>query len=412
MSFEYYTHPLPPGLPASTQPAHGPDGNVYGPGPRVPLWVISPWSRGGWVNSEAFDHTSVLRFLEARFGVMEPNIVAYRRLISGDLTTAFNFAQPNNEPLPTLDGRKTKGEADAERAAQQALPQVTPDPARGLPVQTTGTRPSRALPYVLHVSAHVDAAKRAVELLFVNTGFQGAVFHVYDKQHLDRLPQRYAVEPLKALEDTWTPTVDDNGLYDLWVLGPNGFHRHFQGDLNQIMTANAPNPEIFVGYDVFGGGLHLQLRNAGGGAVKFTVSSNKIYGPLSAVRSSVSAFRQVPLLPGFGPDPIGLDSGSLIPVGLRSGAVPEFGQPGFGLARPPGFVPGPVFGPGPGMSWSITAPAGDPGELYWDLEGSGFWYDFVITSDSDSRFSRRIAGRVETGRHSVSDPGMGLADQF
>ena len=39
-----------------------PDGRVYGPGPRVPLYVISPWSRGGWVNSQVFDHTSVLMF--------------------------------------------------------------------------------------------------------------------------------------------------------------------------------------------------------------------------------------------------------------------------------------------------------------------------------------------------------------
>ncbi|MCB2747270.1 hypothetical protein KQ905_14885, partial [Listeria monocytogenes] len=45
----------------------------YGLGPRVPMYVISPWSKGGWVNSQVFDHTSVIRFLEQRFGVMEPN---------------------------------------------------------------------------------------------------------------------------------------------------------------------------------------------------------------------------------------------------------------------------------------------------------------------------------------------------
>jgi len=49
-------------------------GRPYGLGPRVPMYVISPWSRGGYVNSQVFDHTSVIRFLEARFGVMEPNI--------------------------------------------------------------------------------------------------------------------------------------------------------------------------------------------------------------------------------------------------------------------------------------------------------------------------------------------------
>ncbi|MBH9710712.1 alkaline phosphatase family protein, partial [Burkholderia contaminans] len=87
------------------------DGRVYGPGPRVPMYVISPWRRGGWVNSQVFDHTSVLRFLEARFGVAEKNISAYRRAVLGDLTSAFNFATPNNEQLPDLT-LLTKAQAD------------------------------------------------------------------------------------------------------------------------------------------------------------------------------------------------------------------------------------------------------------------------------------------------------------
>eukprot|EP01035_Chromulina_nebulosa_P032939 gene32938-44062_t len=44
-------------------------GRPYGLGPRVPMYVVSPWSRGGWVSSEVFDHTSVIRFMETRFGV-------------------------------------------------------------------------------------------------------------------------------------------------------------------------------------------------------------------------------------------------------------------------------------------------------------------------------------------------------
>jgi phospholipase C len=71
----------------------------YGLGPRVPMYVISPWSRGGWVNSEVFDHTSVIRFIERRFGVMEPNISQWRRAVCGDLTGAFDFARPDNRPF-------------------------------------------------------------------------------------------------------------------------------------------------------------------------------------------------------------------------------------------------------------------------------------------------------------------------
>ena len=50
--------------------------------------------------------------------------------------------------------------------------------------------------------------------------------------------------------------------------------------------------------------------------------------------------------------------------------------------------------------------------MRWRLDGSGQWYDFVVTCDADTSFYRRFAGRVETGRHSVSDPAMGLADRF
>jgi len=62
----------------------------YGLGVRVPMIVISPWSKGGWVDSEVFDHTSLIRFIEQRFGggqhVRENNITAWRRAITGDLT--------------------------------------------------------------------------------------------------------------------------------------------------------------------------------------------------------------------------------------------------------------------------------------------------------------------------------------
>ena len=66
------------------------DGETYGDvpiglGPRVPLLVISPWTRGGWVSSELMDHSSVIRLLERRFGVMEPNISPWRRAVCGDL---------------------------------------------------------------------------------------------------------------------------------------------------------------------------------------------------------------------------------------------------------------------------------------------------------------------------------------
>lgn len=72
-------------------------------------------------------------------------------------------------------------------------------------------RPSRALPYELHASAQVDAGKGTVTLKFANTGLTAAVFHVYDKLHLDRVPRRYVVEPGKVLRGDWAALTDDGG---------------------------------------------------------------------------------------------------------------------------------------------------------------------------------------------------------
>ena len=101
----------PPGTPGEyvTAPAV-PDPTVIGSPPitgpiglgfRVPLLIISPFSRGGFVSSDLFDHTSVLRFLETRFGAEVPNLSAWRRSAVGDLTTALNFAAPNTS-IPNL----------------------------------------------------------------------------------------------------------------------------------------------------------------------------------------------------------------------------------------------------------------------------------------------------------------------
>jgi phospholipase C len=117
--FDHVPPPVPPPATAgeflgvSTLPAAA--AGVAGPiglGFRVPMLVISPFSRGGLVCSDVFDHTSLLRFIETRFGAEVPNLSAWRRGAVGDLTTAFNFAAPNSSvpalPQPSaLDPRVT-----------------------------------------------------------------------------------------------------------------------------------------------------------------------------------------------------------------------------------------------------------------------------------------------------------------
>lgn len=269
ISREFYTMPAPPG--ASTKPAS--DGKPFGPGPRLPTLVISPWSVGGWVNSQAFDHTSTLRFLEQRFGVLEPNISPYRRAMLGDMLSCFDFRQPN-AAKPALATAPTRAQADAQLSQQVASGKV-PVPAFGtepLPSQALMLRPSRALPYRLHTSANIDLANGQVWLSFSNTGEQGAVFHVYDELNLSRRPRRYAVEAGKLISDAWQAMADNHGKYRLWVLGPNGYHRHFSGDLHAY--ASGPQPEIRVCYDHQDNAVAVTIMNMGDFPAEVTVTAN------------------------------------------------------------------------------------------------------------------------------------------
>ena len=95
---EYVTAPAVPDPTVVGSPAiSGPIGLGF----RVPMLIISPFSRGGFVSSDLFDHTSVLRFLETRFGAEVPNLSAWRRATVGDLTSAFNFKSPD-QSIPSL----------------------------------------------------------------------------------------------------------------------------------------------------------------------------------------------------------------------------------------------------------------------------------------------------------------------
>jgi phospholipase C len=245
---EYYTNAIA-GVTA-TRP--------YGMGPRVPMYIVSPWTRGGWVDSQVFDHTSTIRFLEARFGVVEPNITPWHRAVSGDLTSAFDFAHPNDQELPELPDMSY---ATIDTLVITGLPPVAVPAEQTLPVQDQGLRYSRALPYVLHASLSAAPHSERVSIRFDNDGRQGAVFHVYDRLHLDRFPRRYTVEAGKCLSDGWD-TAADAGTYDLWLIGPGGFHRHFTGSTAPDHRAAPPSLELH--YEPSRLAVELVARNASG----------------------------------------------------------------------------------------------------------------------------------------------------
>jgi phospholipase C len=260
---------------------------VWGMGPRVPMYVISPWSKGGWVNSQVFDHTSTIRFVEKRFGVMEPNISPWRRAVAGDLMSCFNFATPNDAPIVLPDTSAL--DAKSRTLTKTTTPPVAPMPV--LPVQATGVRPSRALPYELQVTASIHPntttlGATQVGLRFTNTGGVAVVYHVYDRLRLTDMPRRYTVEAGKELNDVWTPAA--SGSYDLWVLGPNGFHRHFAGNARRVAAAGQPNPDVLISYDTGANQLMIKLVNAGPVACTFSIGANAYFDATPTTQAVVA----------------------------------------------------------------------------------------------------------------------------
>ncbi|MBV0888741.1 phospholipase C, phosphocholine-specific [Komagataeibacter oboediens] len=200
------------------------DNLPYGLGPRVPMLAISPWSTGGFVCSDVFDHTSVIRFITARFGVDEPNITPWRRSVCGDLTTAFDFSAPGQTRLGGLPDTR-----DYREKVEQARHRVDPAPparsvAGDMGIQESGTRPLRPTSYDLAVNETMGTDAGALVLEFSSHGALGACFYVYH-EHTDDVPRRHTVGAGDSLTDTLA--LSTHGV-DVWsVTGPNGFLRRF-----------------------------------------------------------------------------------------------------------------------------------------------------------------------------------------
>jgi phospholipase C len=300
--------------------------------------VISPWSKGGWVNSEVFDHTSIIRFIERRFAghgaaVRETNITPWRRAVAGDLTSAFNFTAPDDGRvvLPSTLGFKPPD--------RDKHPDYRPAPpaTQALPRQEAGQRPARALPYELHVRGAVDFARAAVKLQFKNSGKAAAVFHVRTVRSLSG-PWTYTVGAGAELTDDFAAPDIDRTAYLLMVHGPNGFLRAFKGgfDEGSFDAGGRANLEVNSSYDIERVGITLSLRNSSVVAARVRI---------------VDAYRK--------------------------------------------------------QSSAHNLAGGETLERSWPLDSSFGWYDLTITVDSDATFEQRLAGHVETGKDSMTDPRIG-----
>ncbi|MFF7187833.1 phosphocholine-specific phospholipase C [Streptomyces sp. NPDC008222] len=267
----FFDHLVPPFPPASAAQGRstvdvGPDlfagdaghpAGPYGLGQRVPMLVVSPWSKGGYVCSETLDHTSIIRFIERRFGVHEPNISPWRRAICGDLTSAFDFSRSDTKPvsLPATDGYQPP---DHNRH-----PDYVPTPPANpvLPTQEHGSRPTRPLRYAPVVDGSADTANGKFTLALASGAQAGAAFLITSGNRTDG-PWTYTTEAGKTVSDTWNSAYS-GGSYDLTVHGPNGFLRVFQG------SNKTAGPEVVARHT--GDDVELTFTHKGSGTVRLKV---------------------------------------------------------------------------------------------------------------------------------------------
>lgn len=333
-----------------------------GLGYRVPMVIASPWSRGGCVNSEVCDHTSVLQFLEVFLSsktgkkINEPNISAWRRTVCGDLTSVFqpyHGEKIDTPPTPTRDeviqgihkARFKKLPSGYKGLTPEEIQQAAmhPSESQWMPKQEKGTRRSCPLPYQLSVNGSVTNGKLTVRFEAGNTAFgkksAGSPFNAYAYLGKDSLQARsYAVIAGDSLTDSWEIGAFADGRYHLRIDGPNGFMREFKG------SANEPKIDVLVGYSktkpankAFNGNVDVQLVN----------------------RDTKS-----------------------VTVDIRDHA---YGLP----------------------AQKKTIPAGGKATLTVSAAKSHGWYDFSVFVAGSNDFERRAAGRVETGQWSITDPVMG-----
>ncbi len=340
-----------------------------GLGYRVPLIIASPWSRGGWVNSEVCDITSTIQFMEKFLSgktgkkIEEPNISSWRRAISGDLTSAFRPYNGEEIALPdALDRNKHVQEiynAKFKRlpnnfhalSADEAREAARNSNATVLPKQEPGTKPSNGLKYDLRVDGNVsDDGKefiilfRAAKDIFGDEAL-GAPFNVYAPGNF-RNKEEKTFEPVKtwafavkagdAIEYRWPINDFEGDKYHLQVYGPNGFFREFiGGSVNAVEVSCEP---VKKGKSLTRQ-IKVNLKNSGKQASRLQFLDDK-YKNLK---------KDLVLKPGA-------------TVGLTIDTTSVHG-----------------------------------------------WYNFSVRPHETDSFQVRYAGRLETGVDSISDPYMGKA---
>lgn len=231
---------VPPPVPSGRWGDEFVDGLPIGLGTRVPMIVVSPWTIGGYVNSQVFDHTSQVRFLENWLGVHQPAISRWRRTVAGDLSSVLDFKRPASAPHPY------KGNG-------------------------TDSRPARPLPYQPDAYGAIDDDTQNFILRMHNSGKESVHFALYPYAGEFDVPQHFDVLGA-AVEGV--PIKD--GAYDFTLVGPNGFRREFAGKT----TGDAALVDVATTVDEATRKLKISITNRGTSTLEARLTVNH-YGKSS-----------------------------------------------------------------------------------------------------------------------------------
>ncbi|HEX4287686.1 MAG TPA: phospholipase C, phosphocholine-specific [Trebonia sp.] len=277
----YFDHVLPP-APETSVTNEFISSQPIGMGPRVPMLICSPWTRGGYVDSNTYDHTSMNRFLQTWTGAPLVNVTGWRNSVSGDLTAAFDFANPDYS-VPTLpDTVALITQSDAEKS----FPAVAA-PAEGAqvaPAQEAGSRPHRPTNHMPHADVAVNRSSFTVTATMSNTGSVGVSLFVFPDKYLTASATPFTVVFGTNRTYTWTATKKNKYGYAFSIYGPDGFVRSFAGDVVAAATTTGQIP-VVTASPVTGSSpsLAVTLANSGTVAVAYTLTVNDYAGTTRTV---------------------------------------------------------------------------------------------------------------------------------
>ena len=270
----FFDHVVPPTAPSGTADEYV-SGSPIGLGPRVPMTVISPWSAGGLVSSQVFDHTSPLRFAELVTGVECTNISAWRRTICGDMTSALNLSATEVAYPTTLPNTAT---LVTQANSEESLPAPKVPSSGALPAQESGDRAAASsLGYVFNTTSWVNTSTQQFWFQTVSAGSLGGGFASYVQNTRTFATWNYTLPAGGTISDYFSAVTYGGGPYDVDVHGPDGYLRGFTGNVETILSSTTAHPEAYVVDNEDGATLALTMTNTGSVSCTFTIGLNTAY---------------------------------------------------------------------------------------------------------------------------------------